>query len=158
MDFADSIQRYLDGPAELRQAIDGLSPEELDSTPIAGTWSIRQVICHIADAEILYADRMKKILAENEPALAKADPAGYLANLGVATRVLTDELKLIEAVRTHIGRILSAISPEQWERRGIHSSDGPMTLWTVLERVTVHIPHHVAFINEKRRAIIASRP
>ena len=36
-----------------------------------------------------------------------------------------------------------------------HSEDGPITLRTLLERITNHIPHHVQFIEEKRRAMEA---
>ena len=43
------IAEYLAGPAALWQAIQGMTPAQLNAAPIPGMWSTRQVICHIAD-------------------------------------------------------------------------------------------------------------
>jgi uncharacterized damage-inducible protein DinB len=149
------VDAYLAGPGLLRRAVEGLTPEQLDALPIPGNWSIRQVVCHVADAELLYADRIRRILAEDQPALVKADPDRYLAALSVSNRDFEDELALIEAIRRHIGQILAALPPQAFDRVGIHSTDGPLTLHAVLQRVTAHIPHHVAFINAKRQRLAA---
>jgi hypothetical protein len=37
----------------------------------------------------------------------------------------------------------------------VHSEAGPLTLETLLERVTAHIPHHLSFIDEKVRLLTA---
>ncbi len=150
------VTQYRAGPAILHRAVAGLTAEQLNSIPIPGTWSIRQVVCHIADSEILYADRIKRILAEDEPPLMKADPASYLNSHAIENRNLDDELNLIEAIRVHITQILRALTSDQFNRQGIHSTDGRMTLRTVVERVTAHIPHHVSFIEAKRRRLVAA--
>jgi uncharacterized damage-inducible protein DinB len=149
----DLIDRYAAGAAELRAAIAGLSPEQLDATPIAGTWSTRQVVCHIADFEPVYADRMKRVVAEDEPPLRGGDPDLFAARLAYEARDLEEELRLIEAVRAHVARILRTLPAEAFDRVGVHSADGRLTLRTLLERITNHVPHHVAFIAEKRRAL-----
>jgi uncharacterized damage-inducible protein DinB len=153
----DLIASYLDGPAALRRAVEGLSERELDATPIPGKWSIRQVVCHLADSEILYADRMKRILAEHEPPLLNADPDSFLAAIEVRQRQLADELQLIDALRTHMGPILKSLRPEHFNRNGIHSVAGPLTLRDVLERAVNHIVHHVKFIDKKSKAILLAR-
>jgi len=48
---------------------------------------------------------------------------------------------------------LRALKPEDFQRRGLHSRDGVLTLEDLLQRVTAHLPHHVRFIEEKRRAL-----
>lgn len=147
------IDEYLAGPQQLRQAIAGLTPEQLDATPVPGKWSTRQVVCHIADFEPVYADRIKRVIAENEPKLFGGDPDVFAARLAYAQRDIEEELQLIEAVRRHVARILKTLPPAKFERRGHHSVDGPVTLATLLERITNHIPHHVRFIDEKRREL-----
>ena len=52
-----------------------------------------------------------------------------------------------------MARILHSLPSEAFERTGNHSVDGPMTLRTLLERITNHIPHHAQFIEEKRQAM-----
>ena len=136
-------------PAEYR----GMSDEQLDAKPIAGKWSTRQVVCHLADFEPIYADRMKRVIAEHEPTMFGGDPDIFAARLAYDERDIGEELQLIEATRRHVARILRALKPEDFQRRGMHSTDGPITLATLLERISRHIPHHVKFIEEKRAAI-----
>jgi uncharacterized damage-inducible protein DinB len=147
------ISEYLAGPAQLRAAVTGMSEDQLDASPIPGKWSTRQVVCHLADFEPIYADRMKRILAENEPTLPSGDQNLFAAHLAYAARDVNVELRLIESVRQQVARILSTIPVEAFQRRGIHSEEGPMTLEFLLRRITGHIPHHLSFIREKRRAL-----
>ena len=147
------IADYLAGPAVLRQAIQGMSPAQLNAAPIPGKWSTRQVICHIADFEPVYADRIKRVIAEVEPLLLSGDPDLFAAKLAYDQRDLETELQLIEVVRRHLGSILRTLPAETFQRAGKHSSDGLLTIETLLTRITGHIPHHVKTIIEKRAAL-----
>ena len=147
------IDDYVAGTKIIRDAVDGMSPEQLDATPIPGTWSTRQVLCHIADFEPVYADRMKRVIAEDEPTFFGGDPDQFAARLAYTVRDVEEELQLIESVRNHVARILRTLPSSDFQRMGHHSEDGGMTLATLLERITGHIPHHVEFIHRKREAI-----
>lgn len=147
------VADYLRGPALLRQALEGLSPADIDAAPIPGKWSTRQIICHLADFEPVYADRMKRVIAEEQPPLRAGDPDLFALRLAYDRRDIEEELQLIEAVRRHTGRILQQLAPSDFERTGVHSADGPITLQELLRRITGHIPHHASFIAEKRRAL-----
>ncbi|TWU44134.1 DinB superfamily protein [Novipirellula aureliae] len=61
MEIERAIEESLDGPKRLQAAIAGMSKEQLDAKPIAGKWSTREVVCHIADFEPVYGDRMKRV-------------------------------------------------------------------------------------------------
>ena len=145
------IDSYLDGPQSLRKAVAGMSPEQLLTRPIPGKWSTLEVICHLADFEIVYADRIKRVIAENEPTLFGGDPDVFAARLAYHQRNAEEELQFIELIRKQVARILHTLGPEDFQRRGIHSESGPLTLETLLQRITGHIPHHVRFIEEKRK-------
>ena len=131
-----------------------MSAAELDAAPVAGKWSTRQVVCHIADFEPVYADRMKRVIAEdrNLP-LRGGDPDVFAAKLAYDERNIEDELLLIEAVRRHVAAILKTLPGEAFERTGLHWVDGPLSLETLLRRITGHIPHHIRFIEEKREML-----
>ena len=174
MDYSDLIQNYLAGPQLLRSAIAGMTSVELNAVPSVGQspnvaqsasvgqsnvgrWSTRQVICHLADFEPVYADRMKRVIAEHEPTLFGGDPDLFAARLAYDVRDIEEELQLIESVRRHVARILKAIPPEYFDRTGFHSMDGPITLQVLLQRITKHIPHHVNFIEAKRAQLATGR-
>jgi len=153
MSISTLIDDYVAGPGQLREAIAGMSPEQIDAAPVAGKWSTRQVICHIADFEPVYADRMKRVVCEENPPLRGGDPDQFAAALAYDARDIEEELALIEAVRNHTARILRTLPDSAFARTGTHSVDGALSLETLLQRITGHIPHHVRFIEEKRRML-----
>lgn len=144
------IDEYAAGPQKLRDAIAGMTPEQIDAAPIPGKWSTRQIICHLADFEPIYADRMKRAIAENEPTIFGGDPDAFAARLAYDQRNIEEELLMIESIRKHVARILQTLPSDAFQRQVNHSEDGPITLQALLERITGHIPHHVQFIEEKR--------
>ena len=148
-----NIDDYLSGPALLRQAVAGMTREQLVARPVPGKWSTLEVICHLADFEIVYADRIKRIVAENEPTMFGGDPSMFATRLAYHQRNAEEELLLIAVLRQHVARILRTLKPEDFQRRGIHSESGSMTLQALVERITGHIPHHLQFIEEKRNAL-----
>jgi hypothetical protein len=148
------IDQYLAGPGLLRQAVVGMTREQLLARPIPGKWSTQEVVCHLADYEPIYADRMKRVIALKEPELLKGDPGLFAARLVYDQRDIEEELALIELTRKQMARILRALKPEDFARQGGHSRDGALTLEVLLQRITAHIPHHVRFIEEKKQALV----
>ena len=96
---------------------------------------------------------MKRIIVEENPTMFGGDPDVFAAGLAYDERDIEEEIQLLEAVRKHVARILKTLKPEQFERTGNHSEDGPISLEVLLQRITNHIPHHIAFIEEKRAAL-----
>ncbi len=150
---ADLIDQYLAGPPTLRQAIAGMTAVQYDATPIPGKWSTRQVVCHLADFEPVYADRMKRVIAMSEPTFFGGDPGVFASRLAYDRRDVDEELRLIEAVRSQMARILRTLAEENFQRIGHHSERGPLTLETLLRQITEHLPHHLRFVEQKRAAI-----
>ena len=153
------IEQYLAGPGLLRHAVAGMTREQLLARPIPGKWSTQEVVCHLADYEPIYADRIKRVIALEEPELLKGDPGLFAKRLAYDRCDVEEELALIELTRKQIARILSGLKPQDFQRKGAHSRDGVLTLENLLERITAHIPHHVRFVDEKRRAMgLTDRP
>lgn len=147
------IDQYAAGPAQLRQAVAGLTREQLLARPIPGKWSTLELIAHLADFEPVYVDRMKRIIAQHEPTLFGGDPDLFASKLAYHERDIEEELAVIEACRAHMTRILRTLPADAFERRGIHSDNGPMTLEKILSNIANHIPHHLPFLQEKRKAL-----
>src|SRR5262245_28342604 len=153
MTSAELIEAYSAGPQVLREATRGMTREQVLARPIAGKWSTLECVCHIADFEIVYADRLKRVIAENQPTMFGGDPDVFAAALAYHQRDLAEELALITACRSQVTRILKTLPDAAFQRVGKHSEAGPLSLLTLLERVTGHIGHHVKFIQEKRQAL-----
>ncbi len=132
MEPAMLIDNYLDGLQMLRAAVAGISHEQLIARPIPGLWSTLEVVCHLADFEIVGADRIKRVIAESEPTLLGGDEKQFAARLAYHKRNLDEELLLIALIRQQVARILRTLKPEDFQRRGTHSEYGSMTLATLV--------------------------
>ena len=147
------LQQYEQGPELLRAAVSKAQESQHGLHPVPGKWSIRQVVCHLADFEPIYADRMKRVLVEDNPTMFGGDPDVFASGLHYEIRDVREELDLIALVRKQMARILRQTDVEDFQRTGVHSESGPLTLETLLERITNHITHHVKFINDKVAAL-----
>lgn len=153
MTRSEAIDAYLAGPRQLRDAVRGMTPEQLDARPVPGKMTTREVIAHIADFEPVYTDRMKRVIAEESPPLRGGDPDVWAKALAYNVRDVNEELDLVEAVRKQMARILRTVPESAWTRAGVHSEYGALSLEELLRRITNHVPHHVKFIEEKRKAL-----
>jgi uncharacterized damage-inducible protein DinB len=158
VDGSELIDAYLAGVESVSQAVHGLSPAQFLARPVAGTWSVLEIVCHLADAEALFADRMKRVLAEDRPALPFADPGRYVAALAYHQRDAAEEVACIASVRRQMARILWAQPAEAWRRVGVHSKEGDRTLEQLVRKAIDHLEHYLGFLRTKRQALDALIP
>jgi uncharacterized damage-inducible protein DinB len=151
--YQELIDRYLAGPDLVHSAVQRMNEEQLNAKPVAGKWSTRQVVCHLADFEPIYADRMKRVIAEQWPTFFGGDPDTFAAHLGYDHRSVEAEVSFLTATRQHVAAILNELKATDFQRVGNHAEAGPMTLEDLLRDVANHVPHHVGFINEKRQLL-----
>jgi len=153
MDYQQLLSHYSQGADVLAKTLKGVSAAQLDEVPIPETWSIREVVCHLADAEIVYADRMKRVLINDNPTVFEWSPDDSVRDDFCRHRDVDNELTVIDSIRRQMLSILQHQNVEIWQRTAVHSLDGPMTLETLLERIVEHVPHHCGFIEQKRAAL-----
>lgn len=149
---AELIDAYLAGADALAEEVRGLGPEPLRARPSTG-WSILEVVCHLADSEALFADRMKRVIAEDRPTLVFADPGRYVSALAYHERDAEEEAALVGLVRRQMARILRVQSAAAWGRIGLHSKEGERTLEQIVRKAVDHLEHHLTFVRAKRRAL-----
>ena len=147
------IDGYVRGSDDLKTSLISMTSRDIRARPIPGKWSTHEVICHLADFELISAERIKRVIAEDRPTLFNAEPEPFATNLAYEVRDFEQELLLVATIRRHVAAILRGLSPEQWGRIGNHSTDGPLTVTQLVKRITNHIPHHLRFIEEKQVAM-----
>lgn len=148
------IEKYEQGPLILRTALADFPEAQFKVPSPPGLWSAHQVVCHLADFETVYADRIKAVVAEDGPQIPGRDDSRFAARLHYEDRILSDELLLIESVRRQVARLLKSLTIAEYQRVGIHSVDGPLSLETLVTRIAGHIPHHADFIQNKKRLLL----
>ncbi len=147
------IEAYENGIEELRQVLVGMTPEQARSRPIAGKWSTLEVVCHIADSEQFFAERMKRTVAMVRPLLMGTDSVRYPEPLHYSKHDLSEEFELIAVTRRQLVRTLRLLPEEAWQRTAVHSETGLVTLRQLLLHAINHLRHHLKFVVEKRLAL-----
>jgi uncharacterized damage-inducible protein DinB len=147
------IDRYSRGGAQLREAVRGLSADQLDAHPVAGTWSIREIVVHLLDSDLAATHRMRRIAAEEGPLLIAYDETAFAARLGYEQADLELVLRLFEDQRRFTADWLRRLDPEAFERWGVHNQRGKVTLADMVRLYAEHVDHHLKFIVSKREMV-----
>src|SRR5688572_14131273 len=115
------IERFAAGADVPAAAIRGLTAADLDAFPVPGTWSIRQIVLHLMDSDLVGSDRMKRVIAEDRPALLAYDETAF------ANRLFYDQLNVERACEVfRLNRLMTAdvlkrLPDDAFARSGTHS-------------------------------------
>jgi organic hydroperoxide reductase OsmC/OhrA/uncharacterized damage-inducible protein DinB len=154
---AKLVDAYEECAEQVREAVAGLTLDETKQRPIEGKWSVLEVVCHLADTDIYFADRIERTLAIDRPLLMGVDERPYAERLQFQEQDLDEELELMSILRRRTARILRRQSDEAWQRMGVHSEAGLCSVRDLVVKCVRHVEHHLAFIADKRAAILANR-
>ncbi len=148
------IEKYTDGAEKLSLAIRGLTREDLLVVPPAdanvGLWSIQQVVIHCMDSELISTDRMKRMIAEENPALVGYDESKFAANLFYHEQPADAAVQIVALNRKSFAEVLRRLPESAFRRGGNHSERGRVALGDYLKSVVEHLEHHLHFIHKKR--------
>ena len=147
------ITLYEQGVAKLAKAVEGITQEQARLRPVQGKWSPLELVAHLAGAEIFFTERMERTIALDKPLLMGVDERHYPERIGYQDLVLSEELALFSALRTHMAGVLRRQPAPSWKRVAIHTETGAVSLRQLLLQPIRHLDHHLAFLHEKRRAL-----
>jgi hypothetical protein len=150
------INEYSQGYQMLRKATDGLSEDEIRYKPGPAKWSIHQILIHVADSELVSTQRLKKVLAEDEPLLMSVDQNAWVSVLRYEQLDREQHLLLFKMLRSSMLPILEQLTSQQWERIGVYADAGPFTFKQLLEYRVEHIRGHIRQIERVKENYLQS--
>ncbi|MFM8569979.1 MAG: DinB family protein [Pirellula sp.] len=150
------IDQYVVGGSHLVQSIWGLTQEQLHSRPADGTWTIHQIVTHMLDSDLIGSDRMKRIACMDKPLLVGYDETAFSNLPGREQIDAFTACDLFHRNRQMTAVILRALPSTAWERIGIHTEAGAVSLAQMLDKYVGHLEHHLAFISKKRTMLVGS--
>ncbi len=140
--LAETLERFRRGPEVLAVVLTGVYGEETDFTIAPEKWSIRQIIAHLADAEMVGAHRFRQVIAEDKPTLIAFDQDAWVRNLDYARRLPKQSLETFRRVRAENHELLKGLPESAFERTGVHTERGPLTLRELLDGYAGHAESH----------------
>ncbi|MBO9598035.1 MAG: DinB family protein [Cohnella sp.] len=151
------IAAYLHTYEQLRQAVEGLSAEQLRWKTTEKTWSVAEVLTHLADHNIVVSFRIREILSGSVvslPAFAQ-DPwvAAQKANEG---RV-EDALSIFRSLLVYNGSLFERLSDEGWEKTGVNFRGETVTVAGIVRSFIAHVQSHLGQIDRIKRGETEAR-
>lgn len=157
--YEQLVARYRHGPNHFHASILQVPDEALDTffRPEAGVgrWSVRAVIGHLADVELLMTLRLRRMIAEPQPVLGGFDEHAYLdADMYRGpNKPIAGFLATIVALRSWCGEWLATLDAPERDRRAMHPEAGEIRFLDHLAYHTWHLEHHARFVHLKLRRL-----
>ena len=148
--LAEDLERFRRGAELLATVLTGAAGEEVDFIPAPGKWSIRQILAHVADSELVGAHRLRIVIAEDNPTLTAFDQDAWTKNLDYARRKPTQSLETFRRLRAENYELLKELPESAFDRTGNHSETGPKTLRSLLTHFADHAETHARQLQEIR--------
>lgn len=149
---AELLIRFRRGPELLAALLTGAAGREFDFSPAPGKWSIRQIMAHLVDSEMMGALRFRQAIAEDNPSFPAWDQDAWALQLDYARRKPSDCMETFRRVRRECFELLEPLPAEAWLRTCTHPRRGAMTLAGLLELYTEHAEKHASQIMAIREA------
>jgi hypothetical protein len=127
----------------LRLVLGSATPSALEARPRPEEWSAREHLAHLARHHAVFLDRLRRLLAEDRPALgryrAEEDPDWP----AWAALPVEDVLERLRALRADLVALVSSLSPAESLRTGLHPTFGELDVAGWLDFFLLHEAHHL---------------
>jgi hypothetical protein len=151
-DTANPYAKCLDGddargviarsPARLAALAAKLGPRGLERSLAPGKWRAREILCHLADCEMVFAFRLRQALAEPHHVIQPFDQDQWAKPYGSLDAQAA--IEAFSSARRWNLALLETISPEDFSKKLSHPERGEMTFQTIVEIMGGHDLNHIA--------------
>ena len=126
---------------ELRRFADRIGAARITTPRAPGKWSARDILCHLADTEIVFAFRLRQALAEDHHVIQPYNQERWAppyASLDADAAIAT-----FAAVRSWNLALLNGVTPQQAAKPVTHPERGDMTFSVIVETMAGHDLNHL---------------
>lgn len=170
--IGEMLGRYRRGVANFDPRVFSLSAEQMDQAFLpdadVGRWSVRMLLGHVADAELVFVHRMRRAIAEDKPMLAVWDENAFIdSNLyaiprevqqGDPASLIGGFVAVVHTMRMWSFQWLAGLEPEQYDRVALHPERGEQSVRTILSYAIWHVEHHGRFLQKKLDRMLGPVP
>lgn len=148
------IDQYALGAEAVERALAHIPPSLWTAHPLPGKWSAAEIVHHLADSEMTSAIRLRRLLAEECPAIVGYDQDLYAERLRYNERPLEPSLEAFRAARSATLPLLERMTEEDWQRAGTHSESGRYSAEDWLRIYAAHAHGHADQLQRLAEALL----
>lgn len=143
-------------PTAVRKLVAQASAEAVDILEAPGKWSVRMVVQHLADSDLVAGWRLRLVLAQDRPSITGYDQDAWAARLRYAEVEIDDALADFEQVRRSNLRLLARLPESDRARVGVHAERGEESVAHIVRLTAGHDVLHLRQI-ERILAAVTNR-
>jgi len=155
--LGDLLERFRASAHLVEQALDGMVESEIDFHPSPDAWSVRQLLAHLADSEVVAGWRFRRLIADHEPRLEAFDEKRWAAHLGYDRRDTAENLASFLRLRAENHGLLRDVPVQAFDRAGTHAERGRVTLRDMVMINVTHAERHADQIRRVRESFRQSK-
>ena len=151
-EFKSHLDAAEKSPKQIAAAVVGLSDKILRYKPAPDKWCILEILAHLADVEVLYAYRMRQMLADEKPVLAPIDQDAWARNLGY---MQSNPMEMVAqyGLNRHANlQLLRRLKTADLEKSAYHpEKKGPVTVADIVQMMSKHGRNHLEQIEKLKQ-------
>jgi DinB family protein len=156
-EISELLERFRRGAELVAVSITGAAGSEVDFVPEPGKWSIRQIVAHLSDSEIVGTMRLRQVIAQDEPKLEGFDQEAWVKNLDYSRRKPSQSLETFRRIRAENYELLKELPEDAFTRIGNHSERGRITLLQLVQGYAEHAENHATQLRARRGEFKAAK-
>jgi hypothetical protein len=137
------IAKYAGQATKLEQLVSAISPELIVLRPEDTRWSMLEIVCHLADAELLASVRIRRIITQDRPNLWGYQQEQWATALGYRHRRIETVLARFVLLRRENAELIEDLAEEIWHQTGAHDMYGTLSLEQLIEDYLTHTAKHL---------------
>lgn len=144
-DVEESLLKIQTYTKRLRETVDSLSDEALRKTYRNGSWTVRELVHHIADSQVNMYQRLKLALTDDNPSVPYFDQDKWAVEPDTKLPV-ESSIKMLEGINERIVALGNSLTEKQLGRVFTLANNGEITVGTKITKLAWHEEHHLAHI------------
>ncbi|WP_462252778.1 YfiT family bacillithiol transferase [Ekhidna sp.] len=147
--FSQWIETLATLPEKLKKLVGNLSYDELDMNYRPGSWSIKQVVHHLADSHMNSFLRFKWILTEEKPTIKTYNEVEWAKTADANNEEIMESIEILGGVHNRLIMLLKSLNNDQKKRPFVHPEYGEeFTLEWLIGLYAWHSRHHLTHIKQ----------
>lgn len=139
----DPIAMQREAPHLIAALLQGVPRATLKEPPAPGKWSVTEIVMHLADDELTSSWRYRQMLEYDNPTLAGFDQELWARVGDYASWEAGDALILFRLLREANLKMFAQLTPDQWQRGGVHRERGRLTVHDLCRHMAAHDVNHI---------------
>lgn len=157
MEGKDGMRTQAATAAKLAKLMRGLSGRQASRRPAPESWSIAEILAHLAEVEMVVGWRLRQALTKSGGPVQAFDQDDWARVGRYQKRDPVQSLALFRAARECNLTLLKGLSKEEWECYHMHEERGKETVARTVMMIAGHDVNHLSQIERIRKETLKKR-